>query len=137
MDIKEKHHFQLKHIELKDANDFVEQYHRHHKQSRGHRFSLACYENDILRGVAIVGRPVARNFDYTKVLEITRLCTDGTYNACSFLYSACKRAAKSLGYERIITYILESEPGASLKASGYQFQYMTGGGVELSVSSAK
>lgn len=104
---------------LKTANEFVQLYHRHHKPTTGHKFSIACYDNNKLVGVAICGRPVSRHLDNGLTLEINRLCTDGTYNACSKLYGACKRIAKEMGYNKIITYILKSENGASLKASGY------------------
>lgn len=119
---------QIKHIELKEANAFVEQHHRHHKPVIGHRFSLGAYDGEKLCGVAIVGRPVARGFDPRSVLEITRLCTDGTPNACSFLYGACARAGKALGYDRIVTYILDSEPGTSLRAAGFKLAAHTRGG---------
>lgn len=118
----------IKHIELKDANDFVSKHHRHHKPVRGHRFSLAAYDGDVLVGVSIVGRPLSREIDSENVVEILRLCTDGTKNACSFLYGASCRAAKSLGYSKIITYILETEDGASLKASNFQYETTTKGG---------
>lgn len=118
----------IKHIELSQANTFIEVFHRHHKGVVGHRFSLGCYNNGKLVGVAVVGRPRARNIDQRSVVEVLRLCTDGTQNACSILYSACVRAAKALGYSKIITYILECENGASLKASNWQFEYITKGG---------
>ena len=118
----------IRHMELKDANAYVTQHHRHHKAVRGHRFSLACYEDGRLCGVAIVGRPRARRIDWQTTVEVLRLCTDGTKNACSKLYGACRRAAAALGYGRIITYILESEDGASLKASGFSYCYMSRGG---------
>lgn len=119
---------EIKHVELKEANKFVELYHRHNKPVIQHRFSIGCYEGDKLVGVAIVGRPRARMIDQKYTVEILRLCTDGTYNACSKLYSACRRSAKELGYERIITYILETEPGTSLKASGFKYCYTNSGG---------
>ena len=112
-------HFALTHLELTDANAFVAQHHRHHKPVRGHRFSIGAEYDGRLVGVAIIGRPVARAVDHRNVLEVTRLCTDGTPNACSFLYSAAARAGKALGYKEIQTYILESEDGASLRASGW------------------
>lgn len=118
----------LKHIELKDANEFVAQHHRHHKPVTGHRFSIACYDNDRLCGVAIIGRPVARKIDQVDTVEALCLCTDGTHNACSFLYAASKRAAKALGYKRIITYILQSESGVSLAASGWECINKNAGG---------
>ena len=108
-------------IELNEANKFVKYYHRHHKQCVGHRFSIGAIDGTKrLVGVAIVGRPVARTIDQSKVVEVARLCTDGTKNACSFLYSAAARIAKELGYETIQTYILTSEPGTSLRASGWK-----------------
>ena len=109
----------LRPIDLSEARAFVQQHHRHNLPPPGHKFSIACYDGDRLCGVAIVGRPVARRLDDGLTLEITRDCTDGTYNACSMLYGACVRAARALGYKRIITYTLESEPGTSLKASGW------------------
>ena len=114
-------------ITLKAANEFVQNYHRHHKPTTGHKFSIACYDDDRLCGVAICGRPVSRHLDNGFILEINRLCTDGTYNACSKLYSACKRIAKEMGYDKIITYILQSENGASLKASGFVCEGEAGG----------
>lgn len=118
----------IEHIELKQANQYVLDNHRHHKPVQGHRFSVACYDGDRLCGVAIVGRPRARAIDQYNTVEVLRLCTDGTYNACSILYAACRRAAKELGYKRRITYILDSESGTSLKASGWNFGYDTNGG---------
>jgi len=114
--------------ELKDANAFIALYHRHHKPVIGHRYSLACWEEDKLVGVAIIGRPVARMTDYRKVLEVTRLCTDGTKNACSKLYAAAARVGKELGYEKIQTFILDEEPGISLIASGWQNMGLSAGG---------
>lgn len=118
----------LLHMELVDANAFVERLHRHHKPVQGHRFSVGAERDGALCGVAIVGRPQARMTDQRNVVEVLRLCTDGTKNACSFLYSACARAAAALGYERIQTFILESEPGISLKASGWTLDHTTDGG---------
>lgn len=109
----------IKAISLRDANAFVERHHRHHKKTQGHKFSIASVVNDEIVGIAIVGRPVARMLDDGSTIEVLRLCTNGYKNACSFLYSACARAGKALGYKKIITYILEGENGASLKASNW------------------
>jgi hypothetical protein len=109
----------LIHVELKEANEFVHRFHRHHKPVTGHRFSIgASYCGNIV-GVCIVGRPVARKCDQKYTVEVTRLCTDGTKNACSFLYAAAARAAANLGYTKIQTYILDIESGISLKAAGW------------------
>lgn len=118
----------VRHMELADANAYVTEYHRHHKAVRGHRFSLACYEDGRLCGVAIVGRPRSRWINQRTTVEVLRLCTDGTQNACSKLYGACRRAAKALGYDRLITYILEDEDGKSLLASGFSYCYTNKGG---------
>jgi hypothetical protein len=115
-------------VELKEANAFVDSLHRHHKPVRGHRFSIGASRNGSLCGVAIVGRPVARATDQKNVAEVTRLCTDGTPHVCSFLYAACARIAKELGFSLIQTYILESEPGISLLAAGWEFVKVTAGG---------
>ena len=100
---------------LKEANAYVEQHHRHHKPVVGHKFSIGCSDGEKIVGVAIVGRPVARHLDDGWTLEVNRLCTDGTRNACSMLYAAAWRAARAMGYKRLVTYILESESGVSLK----------------------
>jgi len=112
---------------LRAANAFVALHHRHHKPSRGHKFSIGCSNGD-LRGVAIAGRPVARLLDDGLTLEVNRLCTDGTPNACSMLYGAARRVARELGYKRIVTYTLPSEGGASLRASGWQLVGNSRGG---------
>lgn len=113
-------------VSLADANRFVDRLHRHHKPVVGHKFSIGATVDGILIGVAIVGRPVSRMRDDGLTLEITRLCTDGTKNSCSFLYGAAIREA--LGYRRIGTYTLPSEGGASLKASNWEFVGERGGG---------
>lgn len=110
---------EIRPIGLSDANNYVEQFHRHNKATAGHKWSIACYEGEKLVGVAIAGRPIARNLDDGLTIEIRRVCTDGTYNACSKLYGACARIAKEMGYRRVITYTLQSEPGTSLNASGW------------------
>jgi hypothetical protein len=120
---------ELQPITLKEAMRFVNDHHRHHKAPQGGLFAIGLSENKEVIGVAIVGRPVARmiNDDYTA--EITRLCVlDGYYNACSMLYSACWRAARAMGYKRLITYILNSENGVSLVASGFKLVGQAGGG---------
>lgn len=107
-------------ITFEDAADFVRLHHRHHTPPQGHKFSIGAMDGDKLVGVVIVGRPVARRRDDGMTLEVTRLCTDGTRNACSFLYGAARRAAFALGYRRIGTYILKREPGTSLAAAGWK-----------------
>lgn len=115
-------------LTLKIANEFVTKLHRHHKPSQGHKWSIGLEKDGTLIGVAIVGRPVARMSDDGLTAEVTRLCTDGTTNACSKLYGACARIAKEMGYKKIQTYVLESEPGTSLKASGWKLEAITSGG---------
>lgn len=107
-------------LPLDEANAFVVAVHRHHGKVVGHKFSLGAVSENKVVGVAIVGRPVARRRDDGLTLEVTRLATDGTRNACSFLYGACARAAFALGYKRIGTFILASESGASIKAAGWR-----------------
>jgi hypothetical protein len=116
------------HVELMEANAFVASLHRHHKPVTGHRFSIGAEHKGRLVGVVIVGRPVARMSDQKNTLEVTRLCTDGTPNACSFLYGAAARAGSVLGYHRIQTFILEEEPGISLAAAGWTQDGPSAGG---------
>ncbi len=115
-------------IKLADAKEFVMRHHRHHKPPIGHICSVACADGDKIVGVAIIGRPVARNLDNGLTAEVTRLCTDGTKNVCSMLYATAWRAVRALGYKKIVTYILDTENGMSLKAAGWKCIGECGGG---------
>lgn len=108
-------------VPLAEAKAFIEVWHRHLKPPRGHKFSLGLADDDgVLVAVVVVGRPVARGLDDGRTLEVTRLATDGTRNACSKLYAASWRAARALAYRRLITYTREDETGASLRAAGWR-----------------
>lgn len=110
----------LQPVTYAEACEYVTQYHRHHIPPQGHKFSIAVADADKVVGVVMIGRPVARHLDNGRTLEVVRCCTDGTKNAASMLYGAAWRAAKALGYRRIVTYTLASEPGTSLKAAGWR-----------------
>jgi hypothetical protein len=116
-------------IGLDEANAFILSHHRHHGAVQGAKFALAAalIGGEIV-AVATVGRPVSRMLDDGWTAEITRLATDGTEHAASFLYGACYRVTTAMGYRRLITYILDSELGTSLKASGYRLFGPAGGG---------
>lgn len=118
---------EIRPITFREASDFINKNHRHHGATVGCKFCISLWDNDCLIGVAVCGRPVSRRLDDGSTCEINRLCTDGTRNACSMLYGACCRVAKEMGYKKIITYILESENGASLKASNFKYDGMAGG----------
>ena len=113
---------------IAEAKAFVEKNHRHHKAPQGGLFAIGISNGETIVGVAIVGRPVARMADNGWTAEVTRLCTDGTPHVASKLYSACWRAARAMGYKKLITYILSSEPGTSLKAAGWKSLGECGGG---------
>lgn len=115
-------------LELKQANEFVDTFHRHHSSVHRDKFRVGASLNGRLVGVVQIGRPVSRMLDDGKTVEVVRLCTDGTRDVCSFLYSRAARIAKEMGYERIITYILESESGVSLRACGWKEDGTTSGG---------
>lgn len=115
-------------LELKQANEFVDQLHRHHDPVHRDKFRVGCENGGKLVGVAQLARPVSRMLDDGKTIEVVRLCTDGTPDACSFLYGRAARIAKEMGYGRIITYILDSESGTSLKAAGWIKDGDTSGG---------
>lgn len=115
-------------ITLRAANAFVLASHRHHKPVRGCCFCIAVNDGERMAGVAIVGRPNARMLQDGLTAEVTRLCTDGTKNACSILYAACWRAARAIGYRKIGTYTLPEEGGASLRAAGWKLIGEAGGG---------
>ncbi|WP_342779538.1 XF1762 family protein [Cellulosimicrobium sp. TH-20] len=109
-------------ITLRAANAWVEKLHRHHGSVRGHRLSLSVVDaRGDVHGVAILGRPVSRMLDQAGCIEVLRVATDGTPNACSMLYGAARRVAREMGYEphQVITYTLASELGMSLRASGW------------------
>lgn len=116
----------IKPIHIRDANIFVKEYHRHSLPTVGGKFAVACYEDKRLCGIAICGRPTARNADDGITLEVYRNCTDGTKNVCSKLYGACVRIAREMGYEKVITYTLASESGISLKAAGFIYEGQAG-----------
>lgn len=119
---------QLQPISQKEAFAFIKKYHRHHGSPRGWKFGIGVNDGEKVVGVLVAGRPVARRFDDGYTVEVTRCCTNGMVNACSMLYGAAWRAAKALGYRRLITYTLKSEPGTSLVASGWRLLGETRGG---------
>lgn len=110
------------------AKAWVAMHHRHNKRIGGALFALAAASEGRIVGVAIVGLPAARKADDMNTAEIRRVCTDGTHNACSFLLGAAKRAARALGYQRIITYTLPEESGSSLRAAAFMPVARTRGG---------
>ena len=122
-----RNRMEIRPITFRTACDFISQHHRHHKPTVGCKFCIGLYVDDEMVGCAVCGRPVSRHLDDGFTCEINRLCTDGTRNACSMLYGACCRTAKAMGYKRVITYILESENGASLKASNFICEGKAGG----------
>lgn len=108
-------------ISLRDARKFQDDNHRHNMGSKAHKFSIGLSDNGKIVGCATVGRPVARKLDDGFTAEVTRVCVlPEVNNGNSMLYGAAVRAAKAMGYKRIITYTLQSESGSSLKASGFK-----------------
>lgn len=125
-------------VTLDEAKQFVRQNHRHNKAPVSWKFGVGLavlkhektdfgdpagpgwYEEWELVGVAMAGRPVGRGLDKPGNVEITRVCVKETRNANSRLYGAILRAAAALGYSMAYTYTLQSESGASLKATGWE-----------------
>lgn len=106
-------------LKLNLANELVTNIHRHHKKVVAHRFSLGVIDHKgKLRGVAIIGNPMARLED-RRIVEVVRVATDGCPNACSALYGAARQSAKAMGFAGIITFTLATEPGTSLRAAGF------------------
>ncbi len=115
--------------DISEANEYVRQFHRHHQPVPGAKFAVAVADDSgSVRGVALVGRPVARLLDNGWTLEVVRVATDGCKNACSALYGACWRIARELGFKRLVTYTLPEEGGISLKAAGWKCLGERGGG---------
>jgi hypothetical protein len=125
---------ELGEISRDDAKAFIAKHHRHNAPPVSWRWGHAVYNGPDLVAVAMVGRPVARRIDAGTTVEITRLCVDPTLpaglveHACSKLYGAAAREAEKRGFEKVITYTLESERGTSLTASGYVAEATSAGG---------
>jgi len=105
---------------LTEAKAYVAEHHRHHGPPQGGLFAIGASDGESIVGVVVVGRPVARLADNGWTVEVTRLASDGTKNVCSMLYRAAWRAARAMGYRKLITYTLRTEPGSSLKAAGFE-----------------
>ena len=119
---------QLQPITYGEASTFIDLHHRHHLPPQGWRWGVGLNDGEVVVGVITVGRPVARHQDDGWTLEVTRCCTDGTKNACSKLYATAWRAARALGFRRLITYTLATEAGGSLRAAGWRVIGQTAGG---------
>jgi len=119
---------ELQPITYSEACEFIKNHHRHHLPPQGWKYGIAANDGEKIVGVVTVGRPAARHLDDSWTLEVTRCCSDGTKNVCSKLYAAAWRAARALGFKRMVTYTLASEHGSSLKASGWKCLYKTQGG---------
>jgi hypothetical protein len=121
-------------ISLGLAKDFVREHHRHCPPPVGWRFGAGIKNGSELIGVVMVGRPVARMLDASKIVEVNRLCVRNdvapalVWNACSMLYAWAAREARKRGFQKIITYTLEDEAGTSLRAAGWQIEHTTRGG---------
>ena len=115
-------------VSLRQACQYIAEKHRHHKPPTGAKFALGVGSGGLLAGVATVGRPVSRHLDDQATLEVTRVATDGTPNACSMLLGAAVRAARAIGYRRVYSYTLATEPGTSLRAAGFRLDNARAGG---------
>lgn len=115
-------------ITLRAAHIFVDDVHRHHKRSQGGLFAVGCSDGEHVVGVAVIARPVARQYQDGWTAEVRRVATNGTHNACSMLYGAAWRACRALGYRRLVTYTLQDETGASLRGAGWKLVAECGGG---------
>lgn len=115
-------------LTLREARAYVEREHRHHRPPQGGLFAIGAAEGDTVVGVVIVGMPVARMLADGYTCEVTRLATDGSRNACSLLYRAAWRAARAMGYRRLVTYTLPEEGGSSLRGAGFTLIGEAGGG---------
>lgn len=106
-------------VTLDQALAFIREHHRHAKsRPASWRFGVGVRLGDDLVGVGVAGNP-PRMLDDGQTISIVRVCTDGTPNACSMIYGSLCRAARALGFRYAVTYTLESEEGASLRASGF------------------
>jgi hypothetical protein len=113
-------------LTLREANDFVEQFHRHSRRTArdGGRFAIGASDGEQMVGVAIVGRPVARLLNDSYTAEVLRVCVAPDLpprnNVCSFLYGRCWRIWQQMGGKRMVTYTLTTESGSSLAGAGWR-----------------
>ena len=109
-------------ISIKEANEFVANFHRHNKPTRGGKFAIAASNGERLVGVSIVGNPIARMLMDGFTAEVLRVCVldDAPKNTCSFLYGRCWRIWQQMGGKKMITYTLQTESGSSLRGAGWR-----------------
>ncbi len=107
-------------VNFAEASDFVRAWHRHNLPTPGWKFGIGAADGETLVAVAVVGRPVAREYDDGLTVEVLRVASDGTRNANSLLYGATVRAAFALGYQRVVTYTRTDESGATMRAVGWR-----------------
>lgn len=113
---------------LREARAYVDRVHRNHRAPQGGLFAIGAAKEGEVVAVVIVGMPVARMLADGFTCEVTRLASDGSRNACSMLYRAAWRAARAMGYRRLVTYTLPEEGGTSLRAAGFDLIGEAGGG---------
>jgi len=119
---------ELQPISYKEACDFIREHHRHHLPPQGWKFGIGVNDGEMVVGVVTVGRPVAAARDDGYTAEVTRCCTNGCKNASSMLYAAAWRAARAMGYKKLITYTLVEERGTSLVAANWRVVGQSKGG---------
>lgn len=113
-------------ITLREANEFVVNFHRHNGRTarNGGKFAIGATLGTQLVGVAIVGNPISASFMGSFTAEVLRACVllhaPGDYNINSFLYGACWRVWRAMGGRKLITYTLQDESGASLRGAGWK-----------------
>jgi len=118
---KKGHRLEITPVTLGESYALVNRIHRHHKAPQGGLFAIAVSCEGEVVGVAIVGRPISRRLDDSWTVEVTRVAVEvGNPNACSMLYGACWRAARAMGYRKVITYTLSTERGTSVRAAGWK-----------------
>lgn len=119
---------QLQPINFDEACEFIRRYHRHHESAQGWKFGIAVNDGEKIVGVCMIGRPVSRHLDDGWTMEVTRSCTDGTPHVNSMMYAAAWRACRAMGYRKLITYTLTTEPGTTFKALQWKCLGEAGGG---------
>lgn len=108
-------------ITQRDAKAWIDKVHRHLDPPVGDIIRVALTSDGIIVGVGVAGRPGARGLQDGTTIEVTRVAVlEGYPNACSIIYGALRRAAKSLGWQRVVTYTRADEPGSSVKAAGFR-----------------
>lgn len=107
-------------LTLAQANSFAAKQRENYRPFRGRRFAIGCAMDEKLVGIVILGKPVDEALDDGLTLAVNYIHATGGRTAYGMLYGAAARAAKALGYCRIIAFLPENISSSGLRAAGWK-----------------